>query len=158
MKIAIVDYENHDIAELKGELTDRLLKEYGVKEIEFNILGENIKERPYLFGKLKEYSADFLITFNLAGFELCTLTDAVSYNLLDCKQLHWIEKKGCVNEKFLNKILSIVMFFATEDEDTKKYILENYESIPRMYLVNDKDSTNENIVCSVLKVIEEINH
>lgn len=60
---------------------------------------------------------DLLISYNLAGFELCTLTDSLQYNLYDYRQFHIIQKKDLPNKKYLSKIRSINLF-----------LFENYNS------------------------------
>ena len=136
-------------------LKDEINKKVDDTQAEFVIMGLEKSKRPYLIQEIKRFNPDVLITYNLAGFELCTLTDSISYNLLDCKQLHWLDKVNCDNESFLNKVLSIVMFFATEKEEIKKYILGNYDKIPRMYLVNEASSKNENIAKATIQMMEE---
>ena len=59
---------------------------------------------------VKDENPDLLISYNLAGFELSTLTDSVLYNLLDCRQFHFITKDNLPNEKYLEKLLSINLF------------------------------------------------
>ncbi len=59
---------------------------------------------------VKEQTPDLLVSYNLAGFELGTLTDSLLYNLLNCRQFHFITKKPLSNEQFLNKLMSINMF------------------------------------------------
>ena len=59
---------------------------------------------------VKEQIPDLLVSYNLAGFELGTLTDSLLYNLLNCRQFHFITKKPLSNEQFLDKLMSINMF------------------------------------------------
>ncbi|MBQ0027008.1 MAG: hypothetical protein KBS96_00245 [Lachnospiraceae bacterium] len=154
MKIAVVDYENHNHTDLKSELIINFSEVLGIDKLEIEIFGNKLIERPYIYGKLKEYGPDILISYNLAGFELCTLTDSVSYNLLDCKQIHWIEKKDCENEKYLNKVLSIAMFFATESASVYEYISETYDTIPALY--NYSEHKGDNVIAkAVVDIIRE---
>lgn len=68
-------------------------------------------KRDHLSEELKKMEIDLLVTYNLAGFELSTLAGSLSYNLVDCRQFHFIKTKECPNKEFLNKIKSINMFF-----------------------------------------------
>lgn len=43
-----------------------------------------------IMSEIRSYEPDILITEDLEGFEMCTLTDAVSYNLIHCRQFHVI--------------------------------------------------------------------
>lgn len=71
---------------------------------------EKIEQRKLLYSTLKEIEPDLLVTYNLAGFELCTLTDSLSYNLLDCRQIHFVDRKDCPNNMYLEKEKSINIF------------------------------------------------
>lgn len=150
MKIAIVSY---NIVDMDG-LSQGLKSEFNTELESIVLFGQDIKRRPYLYQDIKAYAPDLLITFELAGFELCTLTDSLSYNLLDCKQLHWINKKGNVNEHYLEEILSIAMFFATGKEEIFEYLSENYAHIPRLYMVNESNG-NVNIARALRRVAIE---
>lgn len=79
---------------------------------------EDPEQRKLLYGILKEIEPDLLVTYNLAGFELCTLTDSLSYNLLDCRQFHFVDRDGCPNNKYLAKERSINLFIV--DRISKK--------------------------------------
>ena len=46
------------------------------------------EKRMNIISEIKALQPEILITADLPGFEQCTLTDNISYNLLDCKQLH----------------------------------------------------------------------
>lgn len=67
-------------------------------------------KRNLLESYIAEQKPDLLVSYNLAGFELCTLTDSLLYNLMDCRQFHFIKKKGLPNEKYLEKLRSINLF------------------------------------------------
>ena len=79
---------------------------------------EDPEQRKLLYGILKEIEPDLLVTYNLAGFELCTLTDSLSYNLLDCRQIHFVDRNDCPNNKYLEKERSINLFMV--DRISKK--------------------------------------
>ncbi len=78
-------------------------------------------EMPFFFRKGKEdilseikgFDPDLLMTWNLEGFEMCTIMDAIAYNLLHCRQLHLLSGTGWnteENRKILTKQLSLTMF------------------------------------------------
>lgn len=87
-----------------------------------------------LISTIKNQNHHILITFNLSGFELCTLTDNISYNLLNCKQIHILLDRNLKNEKYLSKPLSIAMFFYCLDEKYYDYLINSYPDLP--YLKN----------------------
>ena len=67
-----------------------------------------------IISEIKARRPDVLITVDLVGFEQRTLTDNISYNLLDCKQLHLLLHENPRNESYLAGQLSIAMFFYCE--------------------------------------------
>lgn len=112
--------------------------------------------------KVKELSPDVLITVDLEGFEQSTLTDNISYNLLDCKQIHFILNRNLPNERYLKKPLSMAMFFYCTDDEYGKYLLEKYPDIPYLKAMDieniEQDSVTANVdvlwksVCEVMKI------
>lgn len=135
MKIAVVLYDELNSAKNSDEVIEDLIKVMdSIDELKRAEFGSELRKRmdnlssdrnaevifvdtadrtkrPEMTSKIKEISPDLLVTYNLAGFELCTLTDGLSYNLLDCRQFHLKDKKNLANEKYLFKEKSINMFF-----------------------------------------------
>lgn len=134
MKIVVVNYEElcgiidettvlKDIILYRCSANDRTRLEWGTEfrmQLEqLEDLGNTVlfadtsskKKRGMITAFLREQKPDLLVTYNLAGFELCTLTDGLSYNLIDCRQIHFIEDGNYNNEKMLEKEKSINMFF-----------------------------------------------
>lgn len=93
---------------LRGQLEE--LAENRKAMVEFADTSDDLK-RVYLTENLKKMEIDLLVTYNLAGFELSTLTDGLAYNLVDCRQLHLISREDLISEKYLEKDKSINMFF-----------------------------------------------
>ena len=87
-------------------------------------------KRPYLSRDIRNEHPDILVSYDLAGFELTTLTDGLAYNLIDCRQIHLIKSDKLSNEKRLNEVMSINMFFFTKDRVIEDYLKENYPKIP----------------------------
>lgn len=78
--------------------------------------------------KAEDYS--LLVSFDLAGFQLKTLTNNVWYNLLPCKQIHFITTLNSSMETYLDNPLSISMFFYCISEQQKNTLITKYENIP----------------------------
>lgn len=107
-------------------------------------------------------NADLIITFNLLGFEQSTLTGGVFYNLLNCKQIHFVLDRNLPNECCLKLPLSIAMFFYCINDEYYEYLLNQYMDIPYLKSLNIRsaDERNEsfivnalcNAVCEVLKM------
>ena len=87
------------------------------------------------FTAIKAGAPDLLVTFNLEGFQNSTLTDCVSYNLLDCKQVHVILNDNLPNERFLQKQLSISMFFYCTVKRYYEQLKNAYHDIPYLKLL-----------------------
>ena len=146
MKVVVVTYGRETSEEVERDL-DRIAevlreigdadKLFGRDELE-NISGSreiamlNTSEgrRPFLSTDIKNEKPDILLTYDLAGFELTTLTDGLSYNLIDCRQLHVIKNEIPVNKNMLNKIMSINMFFFTNNEELRDRYMAEYATIP----------------------------
>lgn len=91
---------------LRNQLDE--LSKGGECDIEFEDTSDIV--RPYIVENLKKKHIDLLVTYNLAGFELCTLTDGLAYNLVNCRQFHFVEDEECPNSKYVDKLQSINMF------------------------------------------------
>lgn len=80
--------------------------------------------------EVKAFRPDILVTVDLQGFEQCTLTDNLSYNLLGCKQIHLLLHDRLRNERCLDKQLSIAMFFYCAGHDHYEYLCNRYPNLP----------------------------
>lgn len=83
-----------------------------------------------IISEIKALHPDFLVTTDLQGFEQCTLTDTISYNLLDCKQFHLLLHDRLPNECFLGRQLSIAMFFYCVGNSYCEYLERRYPNLP----------------------------
>lgn len=124
MRIAVVAYKNiteNDVRSdldtiiTKGELTEVMLGKSvyedltAVNDVIFVDTSKTL--RPYISIKLQELKPDLLITYDLAGFELTTLTDGLSYNLLDCRQFHILSQGRDMLRQYRDKVFSLNMLF-----------------------------------------------
>jgi len=82
-------------------------------EIEFADTAQS-SSRACLINNIRKCKADLLVTYNLAGFELSTLMDSLGYNLVDCRQFHFVMKKELLQSEYMKKEKSINMFFFYE--------------------------------------------
>lgn len=139
MKITVVSYEELNLRKSDAEVIDDLrtfLKDLGEDKLEelgtrYRLLLENAINtgaaiewvdtrdairRQLIPGMIKENIPDVLISYNLAGFEWTTLTDGLGYNLINCLQLHFIEKDELANEEMLDKLRGINLFIYDKRE------------------------------------------
>lgn len=112
---------------------------------------------------IRKAEADLFVNFNLAGFEQSTLTDGLAYNLLDCKQIHILLEQKLPNEKYLEKQLSISMFFYCLGREYYQYLSDRYPDIPWLREISsqggeNKDSSgmNANILCGIIQEVARI--
>ncbi|MCR5477430.1 MAG: hypothetical protein K6E92_07435 [Lachnospiraceae bacterium] len=89
-----------------------------------------------LLDEIRQSAPDVLITEDLEGFEMCTLTDAVSYNLIHKRQFHFLLKDHIEDEKYLAKQLSLVMTFVCPDEKKVAEYLEKYPDLPEVAVID----------------------
>lgn len=90
---------------------------------------------------VRKAQADLFITFNLAGFEGSTLTDGVAFNLLDCKQIHFLLDTKMENERYLDRLLSISMFFYCGQETQLCSLQERYPDLPYLKALDGWERT-----------------
>ena len=107
-------YEMHEdmgieLEKMITDLQDESLRQEAEKNIYF-VDTSSIRLREFLIEDLRKQNQDLIVSYNLAGFECTTLTDSLGYNLVDCRQFHFITKKGVPGEKYLSKQKSINMF------------------------------------------------
>lgn len=129
-------------------------------------LPEREKSREGLIKVIKQKAPDILLTVDLLGFEQCTLTDNIAYNLLDCKQIHLLLHEGLENEKFLNKQLSIAMFFYVQNTAYYEHLMTNYAGLPYLgkisnWQTGDSESewrVNAEILIGIIKEVMEACH
>lgn len=110
---------------------------------------------------IKKVQADIVVNFNLAGFELCTLTEGIAYNLLNSKQIHILLQDRLSNESFLSKQLSISMFFYCTDFQYYQHLSEKYPDMPYLKCIRDWDAEgdrlkNAGILCNIIRDVAEI--
>lgn len=112
-------------------------------KVEVTCLQYTPGERRDIVGEIKALRPDLLITIDLAGFEQCTLTDNISYNLLDCKQLHLLLHENLPNEPYLKGQLSIAMFFYCAGDAYYNELIRKYPNMPYLKKLPDwQDKTD----------------
>lgn len=133
-------------------------------DITFIIRGDH--EKNLTNEEIRRSAIDFLISFNLYGFEKSTLTDGIAYNLLDCKQIHILLESKLANEQYLAKQLTIAMFFYCADIQYCQLLLKKYPDIPYLKTIerwnngcSQKElADNADILCDILYEVMEICH
>ncbi len=131
MKIVIVAGRNGVFDQKNKELTQKLTASGHECIFIFRAPGDTRN----IMADIKAGEPDLLITEDLEGFEMCTLTDAVSYNLVHCRQLHFLFSEHPINEKYLTKQLSLVMTFVCKDEEMAERIQDNYPDLPEVVCI-----------------------
>ena len=127
MKIAIA-VEEQSAFGASWELLETRLRESIKGETKLLFMKQNVR-KPFI-NELKGFAPDVLVTTDLAGFEQCTLTDNISYNLLSCKQIHLLLHENLPYEKYLEKQLSIAMFFYCVGDAYYDALKNKYPNLP----------------------------
>ncbi len=145
MKIAVVNYSEMNPCPGKEQVIDDICRLYSCASKDFKedmgiVLNEQLTnlscqesqytdcdicfintsthlERVQLKSSIDSYKPDLLVSYNLAGFELSTLTDSLLYNLIDCRQFHIINRKDLPNQQFLHILRSINLFIFEDYKD-----------------------------------------
>ena len=133
MKIAVVNYDELNKCPSEKNVLDDLIYAYDAADKErLEDMGEGLRRqmeslknsgetdmriidtrstiRNTLINQIKTIGPDILVTYNLAGFEFGTLTDGIAYNLIDCRQIHFLINDNIPNLQALKKNLSLNMF------------------------------------------------
>jgi len=155
-KIRIVTVSNKN-----GE-NQRVLKEFArilgrENNIEIACIHYLPEKRMDLIGEIRALQPELLISADLSGFEQCTLTDNIAYNLLGCRQLHLLLHEKLPGEQYLNKQMSIAMFFYCVGNAYCEYLRKLYPNLPYLkeipgwHLGTDEKAAVEN--AEILRVV-----
>ena len=133
MKIAVINYDELNKYLSEKNVLDDLIYAYDAADKErLEDMGEGLRRqleslkksgetdtrfidtrslvRNTLINQIKKIEPDILVTYNMAGFEFSTLTDGIAYNLIDCRQIHFLINDSIPNLHMLKKNLSLNMF------------------------------------------------
>lgn len=154
MKILVREKEDRKI----GKFTNCIPHTVGrVLEVE---IAEYYSEEEFQ-SQIKRFNPDILITFNLTGFEQRTLAGSLAYNLLKCKQIHFLLDSNLKNEEYLKKQLSISMFFYCVGEEYYNYLKDTYPDLPYLKELKgwsrdddqEAETTNANLLYECIQEI-----
>ncbi|MBD5545503.1 MAG: hypothetical protein HDR01_14985 [Lachnospiraceae bacterium] len=134
--IVLEEKNQHLYDSLAGQIKEAA-KELDMETVYF-LQQDNEKSQTH--GKLSEIDADYLVSFDMAGFEISTLTEGSAYNLLYAKQIHILFQNDWKYQRFLQQDLAMNLFLFVGDEYLfKKYKQEyphilNLEAMQPLYL------------------------
>lgn len=144
----------------ENSIQEKLIEYYKKRaedKMEILVVSYNAIKCSNLISVIRTQNPDILINFNLSGFELCTLTDNVSYNLLNCKQIHILLDRNLKNEKYLSKPLSIAMFFYCWGEKYYDYLIHAYPDLPYLRNIQEWQAGNDELLLEKnTKILENI--
>lgn len=133
MKIVIITQQPTGSIYGLEEFQDKLEQEGGAK---VSCLQYTSGGQRDVIGEITSLLPDLLITVDLAGFEQCTLTDNVAYNLLGCRQFHLLLHRELPNENYLYRPLNIAMFFYCAGADYCDYLRQRYPDLPYLKMLS----------------------
>ena len=150
MKIAIVS--NNYISENIDSLRQALVKKYANLDIRLFKCDSN--EDIYI--SLSAYAPNILVTENLAGFHMETLSGSIAYNLLHSRQLHFLFDEASfsnINARILERPLSLSMRFICITEHIKNSLLSINPDVPYFDVLTDSSPSVyeiSEVLCSVI--------
>lgn len=158
MKVVIIAEEKSIFGKYKEIFQQRIEQSMKCKVAYLFPAGKNSGT---LISDINAMVPDILISVDLLGFEQCTLTDNISYNLLNCKQIHLLLQDKIENEKYLSKVLSMAMFFFCAGDAHFKYLSQTYPHLPYLKRLEHWESAiapqcaeaDAQILCSVLEEV-----
>ena len=106
MKMGIVWEENNRVLFPLIQEAECVGKEMGMQVELFPLKPKEGK----LYEKLKKLDAEYLLTFDMAGFENDTYLEVPMYNLLFAKQIHILLNNNSKYQKYLYKNLGLNLF------------------------------------------------
>ena len=151
MKIMIAQTEKGQ-KKLLGELREKLSE--SCPEAVVEIVWDDAR-RQASYEDIRRADPDLFINFDLAGFEQTTLTGGVVYNLLNAKQIQILLGHNLENEKYLEKQLSISMFFYCADHDYYEYLLKTYPDIPYLKEIS-QNAGMADVMCRIVMEIAQM--
>ncbi len=90
-----------------------------------------LKERADIrtYERLRKMDADYLLSFDMAGFEMGTLTEDTAYNLLFAKQIHILLQNDQKYRTYLRQNLAMNLFLFVGDEYLFRQYKQEYSHI-----------------------------
>ena len=125
MKIIIISNQNSTIFHNKNSILNALSPDK--VSIIFRAGSEDI------LSKIFSMHPDLLITTDLEGFDISTLTGGFTYNLLKIRQLHLLLTRDSIHSNILSCPLSLRMDFICKKETDAEEIRKNFPDIPAIY-------------------------
>ena len=143
MKIVVILSDNGILEKNKDELQHRF-KDADIVWMKRRMISGH-KEN--IVANIKNENPDLCVVENLEGFDMRTLTDAVAYNLIHCRQIHLLYNSAEWEKKCeaLEGQLSLNMFFLCKEEDTAKRLGETYKQIPFIKSMTDSNDIIEEV-------------
>lgn len=82
-----------------------------------------------LYTCLREKDPDYILTFDMAGFEKTTLQEGAAYEILYAKQLHVLLNSEEKHQKFLRRDQPLNFFFFVQGEKTAEKYKREYPQL-----------------------------
>lgn len=126
-KIAIIFEENNQ--QLFGALAEQAIE--AARELDMEPVYFPLKGRADIgtYERLRKMDADYLLSFDMAGFEMGTLTEDSAYNLLYAKQIHILFQNHQKYRTYLRQDLAMNLFLFIGDEYLFKRYKQEYSHI-----------------------------
>ncbi|MBD5464731.1 MAG: hypothetical protein HDR22_02755 [Lachnospiraceae bacterium] len=104
----------------------KIAKELDMETIFFPLKG---KGNHSTYESLKKLDADYLLSFDMAGFEMDTLQEVCAYNILYAKQIHILFQNEQKYREYLLQDMALNLFFFLSDEELLQKCKQEYPHI-----------------------------
>ena len=118
--------------QLFGSLVEQVKKAAKAMDMETLCFCLQDNESGHIYEHLRKIDADYLMSFDMAGFEMSTLTEGSAYNLLYAKQIHILFQNDRKYRRYLQQDMAMNLFLFIGDERLFKQYKQDYPHILNM--------------------------
>lgn len=140
----VCEYENKDQYEDLIRMIKDVMSEYEVETSEYFFEKRNVND---LARKLMNLKDDFLVTIDMAGFQVSTFLGTHAYNMVSAKQIHIVldDKKM---EKYATNEMALNLYVFLDEKRGK--MVSTYSHIPNLnfYPGFERDDSGRIKACS----------
>ena len=115
--------------QLFGSLVEQVKTAAKALDMETLYFLQRDNENSHTYEQLRNMDADYLVSFDMAGFEMSTLTEDSAYTLLYARQIHILFQNDQKYRRYLQQDLAMNLFLFIGDECLFKQYKQEYPHI-----------------------------
>lgn len=162
--LAIWDKKNDEIKNSLIASLDEIASDIGVEMHYYPLEDKNISKQ---FGEIRKVKADYLLVFDMAGFQQTTLQEVASYNIMPAKQIHFLFNNDKKYRTYLCQALALNLFLLEDNEELYRRYKRDYSQILNLDLiekltitkhpsVEQMDANKKIMLKSILSIYNEV--